>query len=251
MLSHRRSDRFAIRCVAGAAAAVLIAAALPASLTAAAPSQNACDKRTNNTYSKLIECVRLEGVRAHQAALQDIANANGGNRAAGTTGYTDSVDYVVDTLEAAGWTVTLDEFPFTFTPTPTLQQLTPVAASYETGTFTGTGFGTVTGNVIAVDINLVPPRASTSGCEAADFAGLNFSGPSDIALIQRGTCTFATKAVNAQAAGAEAVSHAGHLLHEPWSVETGAGGFYREGDARSRPGVRGWVAQRPAEGRSE
>ena len=37
----------------------------------------------------------------------------------------------------------------------------------------------------------------------ADFVG--FGGPSDIALIQRGTCTFAVKAVNAQAAGAEAV----------------------------------------------
>ena len=56
----------------------------------------------------------------------------------GTPGYTESVDYVVDTLEAAGWNVTLDEFPFTFIPPPTLQQLTPVAATYETGAFTGT-----------------------------------------------------------------------------------------------------------------
>jgi Zn-dependent M28 family amino/carboxypeptidase len=63
----------------------------------------------------------------------------------------------------------------------------------------------VTGPVIPVDINLVPPRASTSGCEASDFAGLDFSGASDIALIQRGTCTFGLKALNAQTAGAEAV----------------------------------------------
>ena len=96
-----------------------------------------------------------QGVRAHQAALQAIADANGGNRAAGLPGYTGSVEYVVDTLEAAGWNVTLDEFPFTFIPPPTLQQLTPVAATYETGAFTGSGFGTVTGNVIPVDINLV------------------------------------------------------------------------------------------------
>ena len=58
--------------------------------------------------------------------------------------------------------------------------------------------------MIPVDINLAPPRASTSGCEDADFAGLDFSGPNDIALIQRGTCTFADKAVNAEEAGAEA-----------------------------------------------
>ena len=56
--------------------------------------------------------------------------------------------------------------------------------------------------MVAVDINLVPPRASTSGCEAADFAGFPAGS---IALIQRGTCTFAVKAVNAQAAGAAAV----------------------------------------------
>jgi hypothetical protein len=97
--------------------------------------------------------------------------------------------------------VTLDEFPFQFIAAPTLHQLTPVNATYPTGAFTGSGFGTVTGNVIPVDINLVPPRASTSGCEAADFAGLNFGGPSDIALIQRGTCDFGIKALNAQTAG--------------------------------------------------
>ncbi len=185
---------------------------MPVATAAGAPSQNACDNRTNNTYSKLLECVRLEGVRAHQAALQAIADANGGNREAGLPGYNGSVDYVVNTLEAAGWNVTLDEFPFTFIPPATLQQLTPVQATYETGAFTNSGFGTVTANVVAVDINLVPPRASTSGCEgtgdADDEGGANdFTGfPSGaIALIQRGTCTFADKALNAQAAGASAV----------------------------------------------
>jgi Zn-dependent M28 family amino/carboxypeptidase len=153
----------------------------------------------------IIECIRLGQVRAHQAALQAIADANGGTRAAGTPGYTASVDYVVDTLEAAGWNVTLDEFDFEFFPPAVLQQLTPISATYETGVFTNSGTGDVTGSVIPVDINLTPPRASTSGCEAADFAGLDFSGPSDIALIQRGTCTFAQKVQNAEAAGAEAV----------------------------------------------
>jgi Zn-dependent M28 family amino/carboxypeptidase len=178
---------------------------LPVAAASAAPSGDGCDDRTNNTYAKLLECVRVEGVREHQAAFQDIADDHGGTRAAGTTGYDASVDYVVETLEAAGWNVTLDEFPFTFFPPATLQQLTPVMATYETGVFTGSGVGAITGPVIPVDINLVPPRASTSGCEAADFAGLDFSGPADIALIQRGTCTFAVKALNAQAAGAEAV----------------------------------------------
>ena len=183
----------------------LLVALLPGAASLAAPRQAGCDSRTNNTYAKLLECVRVEGVRQHQAALQAIADENNGTRAAGTSGYDASVDYVVETLEAAGWNVELDEFDFTFVPPPTLRQLTPVSATYETGAFTGTGFGEVTGTVIPVDINLAPPRATTSGCEASDFAGLDFSGPADIALIQRGTCTFADKALNAEAAGAEAV----------------------------------------------
>jgi PA domain len=46
---------------------------------------------------------------------------------------------------------------------------------------------------------------STSGCEAADFAGFDWSGDNDIALVQRGTCFFGTKAFYAAQAGAEAV----------------------------------------------
>jgi len=175
----------------------------------AAPS-NACEKRNNNTYAKLLECVTLEGVREHQAQFQKIAENNDdpfypGTRAAGTRGYADSVSYVAGLLEAAGYHVTLDEFEFEFIFPAILHQLTPVDAEYATGAFTGSGNGDVTGNVIPVDINLVPPRDSTSGCELSDFEGLDFSGPNDIALIQRGTCTFADKAVNAESVGAEAV----------------------------------------------
>ena len=43
---------------------------------------------------------------------------------------------------------------------------------------------------------------STSGCEASDFAGFV---PGRVALIQRGTCTFRDKALNAAAAGAAGV----------------------------------------------
>ena len=120
----------------------MLLSVLPMAAASAAPSQQGCNSRTNNTYDKLLECVRVEGVRAHQAALQAIADANGGTRAAGTPGYTESVDYVVETLEAAGWSVTLDEFPFTFIPPPTLRAADAGRApTYETGAFTGSGFG--------------------------------------------------------------------------------------------------------------
>lgn len=194
-----------VRTAAIATAAVAGLALVPAGAVMAAPAAG-CDARTNNTYDKLLGCVTVDGVLEHEQALQAIADANGDTRAAGTTGYTESVDYVVETLEAAGWNVELDPFDFTYVPPPLLEQLTPVAAEYESGTFTGTGYGEITGNVIPIDIVLAPPRDPvTSGCEAADFAGIDWSGTNDIALIQRGTCEFGVKATNAQTAGAEAV----------------------------------------------
>ena len=53
-----------------------------------------------------------------------------------------------------------------------------------------------------VDIQLGLGNTSTSGCEASDFAGFP---DGDIALIQRGFCTFELKGENAAAAGASGV----------------------------------------------
>jgi Zn-dependent M28 family amino/carboxypeptidase len=189
---------------------VLLLLAMISVVQLASAGPEACDTRVNNTHDKLLECVTLDGVRAHQAAFQAIADANDGTRAAGTPGYDASVAYVKDTLEAAGYEVELNGFPFTFVALPTLIQTAPINEEYEPGVFSGTGFGTVAGPVIPVDLALgnsdwpADPSTSTSGCEASDFAGLDFSGPNDIALIQRGTCFFAEKAANAEAAGAEA-----------------------------------------------
>jgi Zn-dependent M28 family amino/carboxypeptidase len=162
----------------------------------------ACSSRMNNTFDRLLECVTLAGVRAHQTALQAIADANGGERAAGTPGYEQSVSYVVGKMTAAGYDVTLHPFTFQYRPLPVLNQLAPVTAAYETGSFTGSGFGSAAGYVTPVDINLAGDRANTSGCDAADFAVFPVG---HIALVQRGSCNFSVKALNAQAAGAIAV----------------------------------------------
>ena len=53
-----------------------------------------------------------------------------------------------------------------------------------------------------VDIQLGIGNTSTSGCEPADFTGFPAG---NIALIQRGMCTFELKAENAAAAGAVGV----------------------------------------------
>jgi len=72
----------------------------------------ACDTRVNNTHDKLLQCVTLAGVRSHQAALQEIADANNGIRTSGTPGYDASVEYAVQVFTAAGYQVTVQPFQF-------------------------------------------------------------------------------------------------------------------------------------------
>ena len=204
----RRSRRTTLRAIPVAVLGLLIAVLAPAPAAVAQPG-TACENRANVTYSMLLECMTLEGVREHQAAFQAIADANDdpfypGTRAAGTEGYANSVDYVAGLLKDAGYEVTLDPVDITFNFPAVLRQLTPVVAEYESGVFTGSGSGTVEGHDPRRH-QPHAPRASTSGCEAADFAGIDWSGDADIALVQRGTCFFGDKAHNAELAGAEAV----------------------------------------------
>jgi Zn-dependent M28 family amino/carboxypeptidase len=178
---------------------------IAAAPSAAAPAQNGCDSRTNNTQHKLLECVRVDGVVEHMTQFQAIADANGGTRADQTPGYEASVEYVVEILNGAGWSA--EVVPFTYDAADViLRQLTPEpSADYIAYDAAGTGEGDITGTVIPVDINLTGDRANSSGCEPEDFDAALFAGDADIALLQRGTCAFGVKAENAEAAGAEAV----------------------------------------------
>ena len=160
----------------------------------------------------LRQAVTAEGISEHLQAFQTIAEANDGNRAAGTSGYDDSVTYVVERLTAAGYDPVIQAFPFAFyqkLAPGTLARVSPDPEVYAEGTDFETmdysGSGDVTAPIQAVDV-VIPPGAaantSTSGCETSDFAGFQTG---NIALIQRGTCTFETKVDNAEAAGASAV----------------------------------------------
>ncbi|MEU4575909.1 M28 family metallopeptidase [Nonomuraea sp. ATR24] len=196
----------------GVARAGTLAVALTLPLALVTPAQ------ADPSPSSLARSVKAQLVTRHLEAFQRIADANGGTRASGTPGYDASRDYVAGQLRRAGYRVTLQpfEFPFfqenataamqrvspnprTFTPTP------PDGSSVgEFATMTYSGSGDVTATLQNVDLQLPPPPTpgSTSGCEAADFAGFT---PGNIALVQRGSCDFRVKAENAQAAGAVAV----------------------------------------------
>lgn len=169
----------------------------------------ACDNRVNNTVQKLLECVTVEGVREHQAALQAIADANGGTRASGTPGYDASVEYVVERMSAAGYDVTVDPFEFAFFQVagdPVFEQVSPDPTTYvdleDFAVMTHSGSGDVTAPVEAVDLSIADPATSTSGCEPDDYTGFTAG---NVALVQRGACNFVVKAANAEAAGASAV----------------------------------------------
>jgi Zn-dependent M28 family amino/carboxypeptidase len=178
--------------------AVLAAAGLAMTTVAAAPAIGA----NPNNSKKLRQAVTAEAVMGHLQELQDIAAANGGGRAAGEPGYEASARYVEGVLQSAGYDTTRQYFDFTYHAPALLQQVSPDSAVYPTIAFTGSGAGDVSGTVQPVDINLTGGRANSSGCEATDFADFTAG---NIALIQRGTCPFGDKAVNAAAAGASAV----------------------------------------------
>lgn len=190
------------------ALAAIAAGALAGTVMYAAPASAAPN---NNSVKKMQKAVTLDGVLAHAEALQAVADEYG-DRAAGRPGYDASVDYVVEQLEAAGYTPEIQEFEFPyFEENSALARVSPSPRTFVNGTDflrnafdTGTPEGTATGPLVPVDLVLPPqaPNSSTSGCEPADFAGFPAGG---IALLQRGTCGFAVKALNAQAAGATGV----------------------------------------------
>jgi Zn-dependent M28 family amino/carboxypeptidase len=153
----------------------------------------------------LREAVSADNIVKHLEALQAIADANGGNRAAGTSGYEASAQYIEDQLRAAGYDPVRQPFSYDQFGVngANFEQVSPNQSVYVDGTdfitMSYSGSGDVTAAVTAVDINLTGDRASTSGCEAEDFAAYPAG---TIALLQRGTCDFGTKVANAVAAGA-------------------------------------------------
>ena len=150
---------------------------------------------------------------AHENALQAIADANDGTRAAGTPGYDASVEYVAGLLEDAGYDVTIQEFTydrFVQNSPSEFSRLSPDPEVYIDGfdqdfvamSYSGSG-NIPSAQLVAVGGIVIPsPGGAASGCAASDFAGFPAGA---VALIQRGTCTFRQKADNADAAGAAGV----------------------------------------------
>ncbi|MEU6999935.1 M28 family metallopeptidase [Nonomuraea sp. NPDC046570] len=187
------------------AAAVLVA---PLAVTGTAYA----DHGGQNEVRKLVEAVKGSNVKKHLRVLDAFAKFTGGTRVDGSRGFELSKDYVAGLLRLAGYKVTVQNFEFQseeYKTKPTLERVSPNPKVYPFGLdwipALGSADGTFTAPVQPVDVVIPPgptPNSSSSGCEAADFAGFTAG---NFALIQRGTCNFSVKVANAKAAGAAGV----------------------------------------------
>lgn len=161
------------------------------------------------TLAKTLQTtVRLEKVMANLQTLQHIALATGGNRDIAGPGFNASRDFIVNSLQPYNGTydVQVQEFPFVKSGTvgtPVLEQLSTTGVSAQSwsysddfremsnGAFTGSSNGT---------LQLIPGQ----GCNMSrgDVAGGQQLQKGGIALIERGGCSFYTKCLLAQEAGA-------------------------------------------------
>lgn len=164
--------------------------------------------------SALNEAVTVEGVMAHLHEFQRIADESGGTRDASSVGDLRSIQYVGEAMSLAGYDVSVQLFPFEYyaelTPSE-MQRISPVATTYDgdpdegfrIATYSGNGEVTATAEAVDVVLPAAPDaNTSTSACEAEDFADFTAG---NIALVQRGSCSFYQKAFNAEQAGATGV----------------------------------------------
>ena len=142
--------------------------------------------------------VSADGILAHLRALQDIASANGGNRAAGTPGYGASVDYVAKVLRSKGFDVLTPQFDRLSTISQGKPTLTVAGRSYpvdQASLLVRTPAGGLTGTPIR------PSRPE--GCTVGDYPAVVPRG--SIAVVDDSRCSVVDKQNSALAKGAAAL----------------------------------------------
>ncbi|HKS48169.1 MAG TPA: M28 family metallopeptidase [Amycolatopsis sp.] len=164
------------------------------SLAAALASVSIPALAADSLPGQLVQKVNVTSVNRHLVALQRIADNSLGTRAASTVGHAKSAEYIAGKLEAAGFDVTRQEFPFTYTQTIAQKatvdgtDVPVIAMTYSPNT----PEGGITAPLAVI------PADDTPGCEATDYADVT----GKIVLVQRGACTFAQKQQVAAKAGA-------------------------------------------------
>jgi len=141
--------------------------------------------------------VSVDNVIEHLQKLNEFGLVHG-NRAANTSGYEASVQYIMQVLGRTNFEISIQKFTypsFQVIGTSTMKIL-PLDISLNYGTDFMALQGSASGTFLSSSLYLVG-----LGCTDQDYAGFDHS----IALIQRGTCTFQDKLNLAQAYNASGI----------------------------------------------
>ncbi|MGQ9410561.1 M28 family metallopeptidase [Mycolicibacterium gilvum] len=187
------------RRVAAVLAVAVLAVAGCGRETAPAPQPQPDPTPAGEFADELSGEVTADAMMTHLTRLQEIADAHGGNRALGSPGYRESVDYVADILRDKGFDVETQDFvvkiPWADEPSLTVagNKVEARPMMYTIGT-DGDG---VSGPIV------VAKSEDTPGCTADDYDGLPVDGA--IVLVDRGSCPFGGKQAIAAERGAVAL----------------------------------------------
>jgi Zn-dependent M28 family amino/carboxypeptidase len=142
--------------------------------------------------------VTADGMFVHLRALQDIANANKGNRAEGTPGYDASVEYVAKALRNKGFEVATPQFDRLYAVSPGKPSLTIAGSTYSVDQ------ASLLVRTPPTGLSGPPVRpAQPSGCVAGDYSGALPAGA--IAVVDDLHCSVVDKQNSARAKGAAAL----------------------------------------------
>jgi hypothetical protein len=170
--------------------------------------QQVCQSRVNDTAAKLEQCITRAWLWRRLTHFQTIADENPGtlghpNRDTGTPGYAASAAYVAGLMQRAGYAVTVQKYPYRKVELLGTPLLRTASRSYTFGQDWFVARQSADGAVTAA---VEAPRGSGTGCSTRDFAGFTRG---NVAVIERGACSFDAQVANARAAGAGAVVLAG------------------------------------------
>jgi len=145
--------------------------------------------------------LNVNNIVSHLDQLDLIAQANSGNRAAGSSGYQASLGYILSQLSNTQLVVRVQDFTFegfAIIGTPIFSKNQPDSKNYVYNVDFRVMSGSGSGVLNTQPVHNVP----NVGCDVNDYT----SFPSGaLAVVLRGTCTFTIKANLARGAGASAI----------------------------------------------
>ncbi|MCB0949111.1 MAG: M28 family peptidase [Mycobacterium sp.] len=163
--------------------------------TAVAACSSSAPQSAPELGPELAGRVTLDGVYSHLLELQQIADANDGNRADGSSGYQASVDYVVEQLREKGFDV----------QTPEFQRLSGSRGGKPVLTVAGRDHRVEQASLLLTTptaglraLSFRPPRPA--GCSVSDYQGVSVKGA--ITVVDDRGCSIVDKQRTALSEGA-------------------------------------------------